>query len=45
MIQSICLDGFMFWMNIDVCSKLYSAPHPTHVFDLKIKVTDFDFLC
>ena len=35
----------MFWLKIDVCPKLYSAPSPTHVFDLKVKVTDFDFLC
>ena len=35
----------MFWMKIAVCPKLYSAPPPTHVFDLQVKVTDFDFLC
>ena len=33
----------MFWMKIDVCPKLYSAPPQTHVIDLQVKVTDFDF--
>ena len=32
----------MFWMKIDVCPRLYSALHPTHVFDLQVKVADFD---
>ena len=35
----------MFRIKIGVCPKLYSAPTPTHVFALQIKVTDFDYLC
>ena len=32
----------MFWMMIDVCPKLYSAPIRTHVFDLKFFVKVFE---
>ena len=28
----------MFWMKIDVCPKPFSAPPPSHVFDLQVKV-------
>ena len=33
----------MFCMMIDVGSKFYSAPPPTHVFDLHVKVTELTF--
>ena len=35
----------MFGIMIGVGPKFYSAPPPVHVFDLQVKVTDFDFSC
>ena len=45
MIQTVCSVWLMFGMMIDVDPKFYLSPLSTHVFDLQIKVTDFDFLC
>ena len=35
----------MFGMMIETGLKFYSAPPLIHVFDLQVKVTDFDFSC
>ena len=32
-------------MKTKICPKLYSAPLPTYIFHLQVKVTDVAFLC
>ena len=35
----------MFGMMIDIGAKFYIVPSPSHLFDLKVKIMDLEFLC
>ena len=41
--QCVCSIGLMFEMMIDVSPKFFILYHPTHVCDIQVKVTNFNF--